>query len=132
MLTLQFLPYNDLQNLTSENKIKRILTLVRENKILLVEGRLSAEEETQLIEKTMEEVSKSFKGIEICSIDPSKINRRRQELSDMFKDFLTRFVLKNRTGLTIIGPASIVREIRRDPNKIELLTGEIKRRKRRK
>jgi len=31
-------------------------------------------------------------------------------------------LLGDRNGITIIGPASIVKEIKKDPNKIELLT----------
>ena|SRR3989344_7548418 len=126
MLTLQFLPYAQLQNLKSEGKIKKILGLVRENKILLIEGRLDPEEETELIEKTMEEVSKTFKGIEICTINPNKDS----ELGYRVKDAIARMFLGNRIGFTIIGPASIVKEIKRDPNKIELLTKELKTRKR--
>jgi hypothetical protein len=39
-------------------------------------------------------------------------------------------VLGDRQGLTIIGPASVVKEIKKDPNKIELLTSEKRKRKR--
>ena len=33
-------------------------------------------------------------------------------------------LLGDRQGLTVIGPATIVKEIKKDPNKIELLTKE--------
>ena len=39
--------------------------------------------------------------------------------NEMFK-----LLLGNRDGITIIGPASVVKEIGRDPNKIQLLTLE--------
>ena len=38
-------------------------------------------------------------------------------------------LLGNRQGLTIIGPASIVKEIKQDPDKIQLLTKDVRRRK---
>jgi hypothetical protein len=40
-------------------------------------------------------------------------------------------LLGDRSGLTIIGPASVVKAIKKDPNKIELYTSE-KRKKRKK
>ena len=117
MVTIQFIPYHDIGNLETGQRINKILKNVRDNKIVLVEGRLDSEEEALLIERTMEEINKSFKGVEICSIDSSS--------GDMFKKFkqgIARVLLGNRGGFTIIGPASLVREIRKDPNKIELLT----------
>lgn|SRR3989344_4452528 len=129
MLTLQFLPYAQLQNLNSENKIRKILGLVRENKILLIEGKLHPIEEAELIEKTMEEVNKSFKGIEICTINP---NHRSSEAVYRIREAFARIILGNRVGFTIVGPASIVKEIKRDPNKIELLTRELKKSRKRK
>ena len=74
---------------------------------------------------SMEEISRNFKGVEICSVEPGRNG-------DMFKKFrtgLARVLLGNRGGFTIIGPASVVREIRKDPNKIELLTAGKKKRK---
>jgi len=71
MLTLQFVPYHELENLSQNQRISKLLRSVREDKIVLVEGKLNPEEEALLIQKTMEEISRSFKGVEICSIDNS-------------------------------------------------------------
>ena len=35
---------------------------------------------------------------------------------------MVNFLLGNRSGLTIIGPANVVKEIKQDPDKIQLLT----------
>ena len=43
-------------------------------------------------------------------------------------DFINMF-LGETQGLTIIGPSSIVKSIKKDPNKIELLTKEARKRK---
>ena len=40
---------------------------------------------------------------------------------------LYKLLLGNRQGLTIIGPATIIKEIKKNPNKIELLTHPTKR-----
>ena len=73
MLTLQFIPYNDINSLTPERRIKKLINVVKENKIVLMQGRLVPEEESTLIERTMEQINRSnFKGIEICTIYPGK------------------------------------------------------------
>ena len=124
MLTLQYIPYFEISNLDSDSKIKKLLKGVKENKIILLEGRLKIEEETQLIKKTMEIIDKNFKGIEIGTIDP-----KGELLLDRIKKGLAKLLLGNYSGLTIIGPATIVKEIKKDPNKIELLTKEIKKKR---
>src|SRR3989344_5500306 len=121
MLTLQFIPYYELQDLNQNQRITKLLRHVRENKIVLVEGKLDSEEEALLIQRTMEEINRSFKGVEICSID----NNTNSDLIKRLRMALARMLMGNRGGFTVIGPASIVREIRKDPNKIEVLTGAL-------
>jgi hypothetical protein len=38
------------------------------------------------------------------------------------KKEMVKFLIGHRDGVTIIGPSTVVKEIRRNPNKIELLT----------
>tara|TARA_Y100000310_G_scaffold345729_1_gene468922 strand:+ start:5862 stop:6233 length:372 start_codon:yes stop_codon:yes gene_type:complete len=123
MLTLQFIPYNEIETLSSSSRIRKILNLVKEEKIVLMEGRLKPEEETELIEKTMEQITKNFKGIELCTIYP---NNKTQFL----RNFIVNLLIGSRSGLTVIGPANLVKEIKRDPNKILLLTENIKKKRR--
>ena len=47
MLTLQFVPYSDINHLSSIGKIRKLLNLAKENKIVLLEGRLEKEEEAE-------------------------------------------------------------------------------------
>ncbi len=128
MLTLQFLPYHEMSSLSAASKINKILNLVKENKIVLMEGRLEPLEETDLIQRTMEGISKSFKGIELCTIYPEAKNEKlmKKAIRNMFNK-----ILGNRQGLTVIGPATIIKEIKKDPNKIQLLTNNRAMRKRR-
>ncbi len=119
MITLQYLPYHELMGLPLDDKIKKILRSVKEDRIILIEGRLAPFEESELIKRTMEQIDKKFKGIEICSVDYSP---REQDLLELLRKKLAHFLLQKNDGLTIIGPATLVKEIKRDPNKIELLT----------
>ena len=127
MVTLQLLPYTEIEGLTSVGRIRKLLNIAKENKIVLLQGRLRKEEETELIKTTMEEINKEFKGIELAVIHPAL-----SSLSGFqkFKNDLASAVLGDRQGLTIIGPASVVKAIKKDPNKIELLTSERRGRKR--
>ncbi|MBU0758295.1 MAG: DUF2073 domain-containing protein [Nanoarchaeota archaeon] len=121
MLTLQFVPYNDIADLDSEKRIKKLLALAMEEKIVLLEGRLKKEEETKLIEKTMESIDEKFSGIELSVIYPDK---KTKDFFKKIKKIMIRMMLGDREGFTIIGPATIIKEIKRDPNKIQLLTTE--------
>jgi len=128
MLTLQFIPYHEIEHLSSTQKILKLLKIARENKIVLLEGRLKKQEETDLIKTTMEEIDDSFKGIELAVIYPDKKDIIWYE---KIRRNLISFVLGDREGFTIIGPASVVKEIKKDPHKIQLITTEPKKKKRR-
>src|SRR3989344_11409 len=117
-LTLQFVPYSEIGNLDSLAKIKKILKVVKENKIALIEGKLKSEEEAMLIQRTMEQIDKKFKGIEIATIE----GKDETHFIAVLKRTLAKALLGDKFGLTIIGPASIVKEIKKDPNKIELFS----------
>jgi len=121
MLTLQFVPYADIESLDSQARISKLLKIVKNKHIVLMQGRLRPEEEAGLIQKTMEQIDKEFRGIEVCTVYPeeNKLESLKKIRNEMFK-----LLLGNRDGITIIGPASVVKEIRRDPNKIQLLTLE--------
>ncbi len=125
-LTLQFVPYADIEGLGPDNRISKLLGIVKNKNIVLMEGRLKPEEETMLIQKTMEAIDKEFKGVELCTIFPEDKNLA---LFRKIRNNFTSFLLGDREGLTIIGPATIVKEIRRDPNKIQLFTVDIKRKR---
>jgi len=120
-LTLQFIPFGEVTNLSSEKRIQRILDSVRDNKIVLLEGRLDKKEEASLIEKTMESIDDQFKGIELSVVYPETKN---DPWYGVLKRTMLTMLLGNRLGFTIVGPASIVKEIKRNPGKIELLTKE--------
>ncbi|MEM4263835.1 MAG: DUF2073 domain-containing protein [Candidatus Woesearchaeota archaeon] len=127
MVTLQFIPYTEIEELTSVGRIRKLLNIAKQNKIVLLQGRLKKDEETELIKATMEEINKEFKGIELAVINPQEA-----EITGFqkFKNDFASLLLGDRSGLTIVGPASVVKAIKKDPNKIELLTRESRKKRR--
>lgn len=129
MLTLQFIPYHEIEDLDSNKRITKLIKAVKANKIVLMEGKLKPNEETELIRRTMEQIDDDFKGIELSVVNTSAIHSK---IFKKIKEKLANLLLGDRHGLTIIGPAKIITEIKQDPDKIQLLTQEIKEKKKKK
>ena len=104
----------------SGKRIKKILDIVIKNNIIILQGRLRPEEETRLIEDTMAMVDhiKSFKGIELAVISDG--SEGDKFLGKMRKGILNALSGSDFGSITIIGPATVVKEIKRNPKKIEL------------
>jgi len=119
-VTLSFVPYSEIANLDSVKKIKKILDLSLENKIIILQGRLSATEEASLIQSTMALVGrvKKFKGVEIAVIASGG---KESGFFSRFKQGLAKALVGDQGAITVIGPATIVKEIKKDPKKIELM-----------
>lgn len=118
--SIQFLPYSEIRGLDSDGRIKRILNIILDNNILILQGRLTAGEEARLIGDTMAMIGhvKEFKGIELAVISG---NGRDSVLGKMAKGFANVLAGGDFSAITIVGPASIVKEMKRNPKKIELL-----------
>jgi len=123
MVTFQFIPYQDIEALSSAKRVNKLLNIVKEDKIVLMEGRLKKQEEADLIEITMEEISPKFKGIELSVVYPDK---NKQTNMQKVKGAFANVLLGDRQGMTIIGPASIVKKIEKNPDHIELFTNDSK------
>jgi len=119
-LTLQFVPFNEISKLDSIDRIKKLLKIVMDNKVVILQGRLKPHEETRLIEDTMIMVGnvKGFKGVELAVITGDD---KRQSMVDKFKTGLARALVGQQDALTIIGPATIVKEMKKDPQKLEVM-----------
>ncbi len=122
MVTFQFVPFQKIEGLSSAKRVNKLLNIVKNDSIVIMEGRLRKEEEADLIEITMEEITPSFKGIEISVIYPEK---EKQDTLQKIKGAFANLLLGDRQGLTIIGPATVVKKIKRNPDKIELITQEL-------
>ena len=121
MVTFQFVPFQEIQSLSSAKRIHKLLSIVKNEKIVIMEGRLKKQEEADLIELTMEEISSTFSGIELSVVNP---NNKNLDGLQKLKNSFTNMFLGDRQGLTIVGPASIVKKIVSNPSKIELFTKE--------
>jgi hypothetical protein len=119
-VSIQFLPYSEIRGLDSTERIKKILNIILKNNILILQGRLTSSEEARLIGDTMVMVGhiEGFKGIELSVISETQ----EQSFFSNFKKNLANILAGGDFGaITIIGPAAIVKEIKKDPKKIELL-----------
>ena len=118
--SLQFLPFSEIRGLNSSERVKKILNIILGNNILILQGRLLPEEETRLIEDTMAMIKhvKNFKGIELAVISGNNrsniIQKARQNIANAISG-------GDLGAITVIGPATIVKEIKKNPRKIELL-----------
>jgi hypothetical protein len=121
------MPFMELKGLTLNRKLQKILRSVKQDKILFIDGKLPPVEESELIRRTMEEIDRKFKGIEICSVDGY---RSEKAWGERIKNYFATTIFGINTGFTVIGPASVIKEIRKDPSKIELLTFDKKKRRR--
>ncbi|MEM2115717.1 MAG: DUF2073 domain-containing protein [Candidatus Woesearchaeota archaeon] len=114
-ITLEFIPYSTLKRLSKEERLKKIIEKLKNEKILLIEGKLDNEEKKELIVQAMQSFNFKFKGIEIETIDYSPEN-----FADKIKYSFVNLFFKNKMGLTIIGPASVIREIKKDINNLQI------------
>ena len=118
---IQFLPHSEIRDLGSSERIKKILGIILGNNILILQGRLLVDEETRLIEDTMAMIGhvKNFRGIELAVISG---DGEGESIWDKVKKGLVDALAGGDMGaITIIGPATIVKEMKRDPRKIELM-----------
>ncbi len=118
--TIQFLPYSEIKNLDGDERIKKILKIVLGNYILILQGKLKPEEESRLIGDTMAMIKHvpNFKGIELAIIT----GNGNEGFFGKIKQNIVNTLSGGEIGaITIIGPATIVKEIKRNPKKIELM-----------
>ena len=114
------MPYSEIASLDSVERIKKLLRIILDNKVVILQGKLTPEEETRLIEDTMIMVGniKGFKGVELAVI--SQDSGTLGFMSKM-KFGLAKALTGQQNAMTIIGPATIVKEMKKDPKKLEVM-----------
>ncbi len=108
-LKMDFISSDVLKSQSSIEKISMIMEKVKKGEILVIEGGLEPEEEAELIETTMREIDvESFVGIDIYTLE---------------KDEASFFGLskKKTVGITIIGPANLMKQVKRKSNFISMV-----------
>ena len=121
-VSLHIMPFSQIKDLTISERVKKILDLVLGNKVVILQGKLRPEEEIRLIEDTMAMVDhiKDFSGIELAVIDPHANN---SSFVFKIKRGIAKSLIGDNTTLTVVGPASVVKEIKKDPKKLEVFLG---------
>ena len=117
--SIQFMPYSEIRDLNSDERVKKILQIILGNNILIIQGKLKSEEEARLIGDTMAMMGyvKEFKGIELAVITGEG---ERENFIDKLKNGIVKTLSGDLRAVTIVGPATIVKEIKKNPKKIEL------------
>jgi len=121
-LTIQFIPHSEISKLESTERIKKLLQIILKNKVIILQGRLKPEEETRLIEDTMVLIGsiKGFSGIELSVMSPNKNN---DGILRRFKKNIAKVLVGDTDALTVIGPASVIKDIKKDPSNLEIMMG---------
>lgn len=117
MAGVQVLSYELIKNWDSSDKLKKILDIVKKGDVVMLEGRLTAEEETELVYQALANVSGKFTGIEVAFLNSNK----SRNILEKVRDSIVKILVKDRIGITVIGPSKIIKEIKMDPNKLEIL-----------
>ena len=119
-LTIHFMPYSEIANEDAIGRIKKIMGLVLDQKIIILQGKLKPEEEARLIENSMTLIGniQGFQGIEIAGLNGENENR---SLFEGVRRNIAKILIGEQDAITVIGPASVVKEMTKDPKKVELM-----------
>ncbi len=135
-LKLDFISSSTLDGKSMEKKINFILNKVKDGSILVVNGVLTPNEEMDLIKETMRRVDDGFPGIEVCSLKKQlkgwkqffeEFSNNTEKISNSIWTGLTGKPMetKLKTGITLIGPAKIIKGIKKNPDSFSV-SAEIK------
>ncbi len=108
-ISVNLISRQKLEELSSNEKLDFILKEVQKGKVLVLEQGLTSMEQTSLIEHTMREIEQdTFIGIEM------------EGYSEDRPTFLQKFLGKmKKPRMTVIGPADLLKTIRKDNNMIQ-------------
>jgi len=126
MLSFKYISYREHSKLDSNQKLNKIFSIIKKDKIVLMQGKLKPEEEAKLIERTMGQITKDFPGISFCNIiSNGKKGRKKkqdffQKAGELIGEKMYKVVMGKREGLTIVGPATVIKDIRKNPSQIDL------------
>ncbi|MGZ7047725.1 MAG: DUF2073 domain-containing protein [Methanobacterium sp.] len=108
-LKMDFLSSDALISRSSIEKVSMIVDRVKGGDLVIIEGGLTPGEEAELIETTMREIDiENFVGIDIYTLEKDK------------KSFFG-FSKKKTVGLTIIGPANIMKKVKKQSNFLSMI-----------
>ena len=106
-----------ISQLETSKKIDKIYSMVKSGNLVVLEGRLTTEEEMMLTSKSLKHVSDKFSGIDIAFLNAKNEGNRFERLK--FK--LAMYLLRYEIGITVIGPSKKVKELKMNPDQIDIL-----------
>lgn len=132
-LKMDFVSSTILDEKSRQKRISFILNKVKDGTILVTDAVLHPDEEMHLIRETMRRVDDGFPGIEIASLKKEtkgfeyfveKISDQKDRLQKLLKTFIGKGEIKTslKTGLTLIGPARIIKKIKKSPDSFSVLS----------
>src|SRR3989344_5929775 len=100
---IQFLPYSEIRKLDSDERIRKILNVVLGNNIIILQGKLTPNEEARLIGDTMAMIGhvKNFRGIELAVVVG---NGNEGFFSKFRRNFANAISGSDLGAVTVIGP----------------------------
>ena len=108
-IKMDLISEDKINSMSSTEKLRFILDGVKSGNIVILEGGLTSEEQMKLIELTMTEVSDDFPGIEISGYQAKR----------------SFFNLRKKPRLTVIGPAKVMRTIKKDKDLISAVVSAV-------
>ena len=128
-LKMDFVSSTVLDEKPEKKRIRFILNKVKDGSILVTDAVFNPQEEMNLIKETMRRVDSGFPGIEVCSLkkEVKGLQFMAERLSDQ-KERIQKFFRmapksRLKTGITLIGPAKIIKKIKKNPNSFSVFAG---------
>ncbi len=116
-ISIKFIPYEKMKK-----NMELVFDELKRGSIVIIDSKLSPEEESEIITKTMENVDLKFKGIEISTMDVS-VDRNESsggKFTTLIVEKLRRILTGRERGITIIGSANLVKKIEKTPEELLL------------
>jgi len=131
-LKMDFISAETLNEKSPKNRINFILKKIKEGKIIVTDASFEAKEEMELIKETMRRVDDGFPGIEVCSMKrQTKGFKHTMEILLEQKNRVQKLLsflrgipppkLNLKTGLTLIGPAKFIKQIKKKPDSFSVM-----------
>lgn len=108
MIKIKLIPYE-----IAREDFGKVMRALQTDSLVLIDAKLNAEEEAGLIRDTMESFSEKFSGIELSSIETPQVSNFSK-----IKSVIAERLTGKKRGFTIIGPAGIVRKIKKNPQEL--------------
>lgn len=111
-LGIEFVSTKILNGMDNNEATEYLLKVIKRGDMVVLDEKLHPEQERELFKRTMELIDDDFTGIEISSIGDSETS---------WKNSIIKLLGGKTTGLTVIGSAKIIKKIKNEKDKINLL-----------